>query len=535
MTNHPSLSVLPDAAPTTDHPPRPLKQFPQVLCAVLLAMYLGFFVVRAVFVLFYPYALEYGEGSIIYESSQLFRNGFAPASLYTSNEGPPYQASVYGPLFYYLHAFGMVFLGAGSVAAGRLVSVLACAYIGLALYRVARVPALAVKGRARIWLSLAAATTPFATIIVYGWGIIAKTDLLAVALSLAAVKLAWQAERKQNWSPQVFVLSAFVCALALLSKQSALAAPLAIGLWLVLGRQWKYLLIFGFTLAGSVLGIGLFFQLTTDGAFFQHLIIYNAKQPFLLQIVIERFPVFLSGHWVLIGLSLVLVLRPLVKQVNLWRIYFVTALLVSFSLGKIGSFDNYFIELIVIASLLAWWVVGWLSGSAVWLRLGRLNFRGASPVLVLMAVQLIQLLHIPFLAEGYYTRDYSQGPAIAAHVRFLAGQGPLLAEDSLWQASQNLPLEMDDPFIFAQLGGLGGWNSEPFLEKLRSGYYRNAFFEVCKVPGPAAEMDEAVEAGMFEPLPGRLAPQVWQILKDRTRFVPARRIGCMVFLSWKGF
>lgn len=519
---------------------RPLKKLPQIFCGFLLLVYTLFFVYRAGAALFYGYPLGYGEGAVFYEASQLFRGNFQPDRLYVPNEAAPYQAAIYNPLFYYLQALTMWLSGPTALWGGRLISVLSSCYIGFSLYRIARQQELVSGRRAGMGVGLAAALTPFATAAVYTWGVFAKADMLMVALSLAAVERVWRVEieRRQKVSLRPYVLAGLLCALALLTKQSALAAPLAIVIWLGLGRRWRDLAVFVGVLVGVGGSVALIFQLATGGAFFRHIVTYNA-QPYDFNFLGAALNYLVSTHLVLLVLAAFWVARPLVgryERTDLWRIYLLTALGVSLSAGKVGSDFNYYLESLCLLSLLGWWQAGRLLASRPFFRFGPFRISWAFLALVALVIQLFQLHHIPVIADSVETpgpASWSRAEQVTAQVRELAARGPLLAEDSGWQTVLGLPVELDDPFVFGQLARDKSWDSRAFLEKLNSGYYRGAFYEISP-PALEEELDLAIQQGRAEPFTGRFDPAVLAVLQDRTKFVPVKRIGRWLFLEWKG-
>ncbi len=518
---------------------RPLKKLPQILGGFFIFLYTLFFLYRVAIAWFYPYPLQYGEGAVFYEAGQLYQNNFSPASLYSPNLNPPYQAAIYGPVYYYLEAFTMFITGPRSLFGGRLITLLASLYIGVTLYRVARRQELASGRRAGLGIGLAAALTPFATAALYDWGVLAKADILAIAFSLGAVVQVWRADfdRRREAGTGPYVFAGLLCVLALLTKQSALAAPIAILIWLGLGRRWRDLAGFLGTLVAGLVVIGLAFQLATDGYFFRHIVTYNS-QPYDLDFLGAALNYLLWTHAVLLLLALVWVARPLVgrfERVDLWRIYFFTALLVSFSAGKVGADYNYYIESLCLMSLLAWCQAGRLLALRPIGRYGPLRVPLGTVAIILMVIQLFQLHHIPILADGSNTptsADFDRSDQVAALVRELNGSGPLLAEDSGWQATQGFATDLDDPFVFGQLAQDGSWNSRAFLEKLNTGYYRSVFFEISQPDMSEEALDKAVQDGSASPFPRRFEPTVLKILQDRTKFVPYRRVGRWLFLTW---
>jgi hypothetical protein len=520
---------------------QPLKKLPQFLCGFFLLLYTLFFIYRALAALLYPYPLAYTEGPVFYEYAQLFRQNFNPAALYLPGTGPPFLAGIYPPLFYYLNGLVMLVTGPTSFLGGRLITGLAAAYLGYSLFRIARKEEIAPGRRTGLGLSLAAALTPFATIALYSWGVLAEGALLALCLSLSGVVSIWQAdtERRQKRGKRPYILAGFLCAMALLCLQTALAAPLAILIWLGMSRRWRDMGQFAAAFFGLFLVVSLAFQFLSGDNYLRHITGFYGPS-FDLGFLGSWFNYLLLSHFVLLALAVCWVARPLVgrfERVDLWRIYFLTALVVSFTAGKtIPDFNFvYALEPLCLMSLLAWWQLGRLIALRTIWRLFSYRPQVAPLVLACMALQLLLLWHIPVLADGAITpgpAEFEQSRQVAAQVQQLAQRGPLLAGNSGWLAATGLTAELDDPLVFGRLAQAGNWNNRPFLDQLNNGYYKAAFFEIAQPDSSDAALQQAVTSNTAAPAPGRFEPAVLQVLQDRTKFVPLKRIGKWLFLVW---
>ncbi len=519
---------------------RPFRKLPQILCGFFIFLYTLFFIYRAGVALFYSYPLQYGEGAVFYEAGQLYAASFSPANLYPANLAPPYQAGIYTPLFYYLQAVTMFVTGPNSIVGGRLITLLASFWVGFTLYRVAGFTELAAGRRGRLGICLAAALTPFATAALYDWGVLAKADILAIAFSMTAVWRVWRGDQSRRVEDKPgLVWAGILCALALLTKQSALAAPAAIIIWLGLERRWRDLGAFLGALLALLGIVTLVFQLTTNGNFLRHVISYNA-QPYDFGFLGAALNYLVWTHIVLLVLAASWIARPIwgrYEKIDLWRYYTLTALAVSFSAGKIGSDYNYYIESIGLLSLLAWCQIGRLLAlRSIW-RLGPLRIPVALVALGFMVVQLFQLHHIPVIADGSDTpgsADFETAKQVADQLEARRGQGPILAEDSGWLRVQGIDTDLDDPFVFGQLAQDGTWDNRSFMEKLTAGYYRTILYEISQPDMSEAALEQAFQANSTAPFPRRFSPEMLKVLEDRSKFIPLRRIGRWVFLIGVG-
>jgi hypothetical protein len=165
----------------------------------------------------------------------------ASGKIYRRLDAPPYTPAVYGPL-YYLILIGLSLLTganfAGLLLASRLFT-LAC-YAGLAviLWRWAR--------RLGLPQPLAVLAPLFALgqIAFLNWNVTTRPDVPAVLASAAAVYAATAAGAPigRRWSAPI--AAGLLAGAAVMLKQTALAAPAAIALWLALHRWWPALAAF---------------------------------------------------------------------------------------------------------------------------------------------------------------------------------------------------------------------------------------------------------------------------------------------------
>jgi len=564
---------------------RPLKRLPSILVGCFLVLYSLFFGYRLLAAVLFPYPIEYGEGAVLYEAYHLSLGD--PYYLYKDNANPPYRAAIYTPLYYYTAALPAALSGIASFAGGRAISGLAALLAGFLIYRAARIQELRVKvgeREQRIRLSrstaLCAAVTPFATAPVYAWGALYKPDMLAVALSLSAIFVIFVYVERGDPRTAPLTLSGFnrqtakklglnasdiasadyqrylaytgratwaalgaglLCGLAVFTKQSALAAPMAIFFFLIL-RERRLALYFAVAFAGLTTTLIIIFQPFSEGQFFTHIVAYNS-QNYEVEWLFTALNFLVGTHPVLLLFSLVYIIGEF-RQVSftaqtvtlpgIWPMYFLAALLVTFSVGKVGSNLNYYIEILFVSALLSWWLIARLLASRPQVPLGSSSFKLplAGAALSLMFVQLILLHHFPLLADGANTpgpAQWQRAEEIAMEVRHLAEAGPMLAEESGWLAAQNLTTDLDDAFVFGQLAKDGQWSQQKFLQAIRAGRYKSLMLEIAVAEDTSeAELDQLVRTGNYAPFPGRFSPQMLTLF--RQNFKPEKRIGRTLFL-----
>jgi hypothetical protein len=193
------------------------------------------------------------------------------------------------------------------------------------------------------------------------WGYAVRPDLLAVALSLAAL-LSLVRRPDRPW------VAAAVAVLAFFTKQTAISLPVAATLWLVLSGRWRGAFAFVVTwavLAGAGIGAlefgsGRLYVLNTVLAHLD-----TAKNGFDFA-VRDIQPLFTDG-WLPVGLAaaatVVLTMR---RRASLPVLYFVVSTVVTLvTLRTVGSDVNYLIEPAAAACIVASLAIDWLwrSGS----------------------------------------------------------------------------------------------------------------------------------------------------------------------------
>ncbi|MGH9534706.1 MAG: hypothetical protein ACRD2E_07595 [Terriglobales bacterium] len=162
-------------------------------------------------------------------------------AIYHSASRPPFTPAVYGPL-YYLILIGLSYgTGVGFAAlafAGRLFTLGCFLAVAAVLWLWARR-----LGLPR-WLALLAPLFLLSQIAFLRWDITTRPDLAALLASAAAVYVATALGHPAPRGLGPALLAGLLAGAAVMLKQSALAAPGAIALWLALRRLWPALAVF---------------------------------------------------------------------------------------------------------------------------------------------------------------------------------------------------------------------------------------------------------------------------------------------------
>lgn len=390
------------------------------------------FLCRCWLLLRLPYQLEYGEGHMLGLAYYLHKG----RSIYTPGADPPYVYGAHLPLYLWL-----VGLGIGnnpSFFPARLVSVLA---------------SLVTVGASAAWLkqkqgwTCACAGVCFLLIhpLLLGWGALARVDNLGLCFSALALLLARP------------LPSAGLCLLALMSKQSFVAAPLALALSQKPGAG-------GLFLAGY-LGAAAALLASLDLGFF------SGNLPILVRSVSDWYSAWLLWSTYLPSVAVLAGLACLAPtqtpEVRRLRWYALAALLPFAAAVKQGSYYNYFLEL--------HWALSMLAALA-------LTRKKLLP-LAMLQLMIGLFAQFPILKSplDHWRRDTlpcltGAEPAWFTRMRandqlgtFLQQHpGPVLAE----QCGNPLlfgrePIVCDCFALFYDLAGSGVWDPTPLLDKLR--------------------------------------------------------------------
>ncbi len=388
-----------------------LRSIRPVRCFVLsgliagCATYLASFAIHAWLILSFPYPLDYGEGPLLAQV-EFLQTTPAFWHIYRDPSASPYMVVNYPPV-YLVVATVLSWATGNALLAGRLVSLLAalgCVVALVLLVDNRRLPRdndthlIPMVHQWALFSSLFFLTVP----IVREWAVLMRVDMLGVCLGLwglVAVR-----HRRVSIAGVVFVL-------ALYTKPSLIAAPVAGVLWLLLsdsdvfspqrtqraqrGKQfWCHALTkvrgtlgsfrrswrswrFGGSIGQSlmllaIMGIGsgglfLLLQWASHGWFFVHVVAANVNRwdgdlawQFWVDQARIRWPLMLAGV-----LGAFVVDRgqgtgdrgpSLVRRVaSLPLLYTALGIVTALGVGKVGAYPNYFLEFY--AGLV------WLSGS----------------------------------------------------------------------------------------------------------------------------------------------------------------------------
>jgi hypothetical protein len=403
------------------------------------------------------FPLDYGESPLVDQAVRLA----AGENIYRPDlSQPPYTISNYPPLYVAALAPWVSLFGP-SFFPGRLLSVL-CAWI------VAGCLALIVYTHSRDRPAAALTAGVFVTLAyVTHWSAFLRVDMLALALSLAALALLarWPAAR---WS---LVAAGVLLVAAIYTRQSyALAAPLAAVVWLWAGpgpgplqRSWRRALGLAVLVGGAALAIFVLLQAVTAGGFFFNIVTANVNA-YRRDILQRSLDGLVSTAWplLLLGLASLALVRRRNPLYALAAPYLLGGALSALTIGKVGSNVNYLLELCAGLSLAGGLVL-------VWARQRVHSHALAALVLVLLALQAAYSMRtiIDQYASSLGERRTQTADLYRLEALVRDAAGPVLADEYMGLSTlQGRPIYLQ-PFETTQLASAGVWDQTPLLDSLQ--------------------------------------------------------------------
>jgi hypothetical protein len=409
----------------------------------------------SVAVILVPREALYGEAMVYDHAARLLRG----EPLYQPLDRPRYTVAAYTPVYYLLGAGLQALIGPG-FAPGRSLSFVA------GLTSAILVAHLVTRRLRDQWAGSFAALLFLALGLpwLYLWSALYRVDLVGVALSLGAV-----AALLGGTTPRRIVLGGLLAGLAILTKQTFIAAGLAGTVWLW-QHDSKKAGVFASACLLTAVGVCVAMEIST-GAFLANTVFANANpfqvDPLMLNLSI--FALFQGGPLAIAGLYLLNGRRSFQHEDKLLAYYFVASLLPLVGLGKVGSDQNYWIECAAITAVLA--TLG------IWTRLqmdaesGRVG--GAFRPLGLLGVTVgFVTLSLSSSALPAWS-EVAPNPAYEAEFKKLvervqAEPREVLAEplDVVVLAGRRTLFE---PTIFGILHGQGLWDASPLYRDICAG------------------------------------------------------------------
>lgn len=413
----------------------------RVLTAALACLAVAAAGVLAVERLVYPYEIGYGEGGLLHTALRIAHGG----SAYSPTQELPYVPNVYGPLYPYAWSLFARWCGV-SWWPGRLIATLAAVAISVCLYLAVRA---VTKDR---WAGAIAIALFVSSWPMRAWVGLARVDLPAVALAMTGVLLTTSRRPWSQWLGVVCLIA------AVFTKQSMVAAPVAVCLWYATRREWRLAFTRSGAWAAASLTVFLALNLISRGAAWREMVMGNVN-PWHLDVARQYFAEYArhEGYGIMLGLTTALVLLA-DASVGLFGLYAATAGLVALSVGKDGSDVNYFIEATAALAILCGFALS-----------GRGLFPATDRRTLLVGLLACALL-VPGLRATVFEARHVRANANCARALELAiarAPGPVYG-DALGAAMRAGKTIWTEPFVTTLMANAGSWDQGPLLKMIEA-------------------------------------------------------------------
>jgi len=276
--------------------------------------------------------VDYGEGEIVNFAYRISKGEM----IYRNISNYPFLFCNYPPLFPWIYSLFMD--EQISLLPARLISLFSLLIILIIIFKIVYLES------SSIYLSLMASFLCIYFYPLFFWAPLCRIDIMATALSLTGF---WFVIRYRDRPLQY--LSVLFFLLALYTKQTLIAAPLAAYIYLILNNRKQGLISF----AGLLISGGFIFALLTfltDGAFYYNLIVYNSRGFFWERFFASWNSTVLPFYPVFWGLSLFFVCLKLLKNFKVQSalpLYFLFSIFITILSGGVGADLNMFIEFFI--------------------------------------------------------------------------------------------------------------------------------------------------------------------------------------------
>ena len=429
-----------------------------------------------------PWEMNYEEGNMFNAAVRLLHG----AAVYPAPGSFPYIVSPYGPVGYLLTALAVAANGV-SLFGPRLLVLLAG--VGICFL----ISALTKRFGGRWEIGFLFGTFYLCSPLSRMWLPILRVDLWAVCLTLLGLYL--------FTNPKLWQLAPLCLAIAVLTKHTVLAAPLASMLCLLIDRNFKKAAAFAAIFLGAILATFLFMGRNFTFYMFstypdpysvkQYLRFYgSAFADLLLPIAVLAYGAAAGFRW--LGRS------------RLGWLYLGAASLMTFTAGKLGSDSNHFLEwaaaVCIMAALALSYLLECMDGLAKPFTVGSLAGAAFFSVLFFKDVQS------PWVHAGC-SEAYS-------FVRTFPGDR-ILSEDVAALVLGGKPVLVSNPFATTQLDRFSP-GSAGALERM----VHDQYFDLILLGGDVED---------FIPGSGRWSPELIEAV--RLGYEPVRHFDCSPYLA----
>ena len=396
----------------------------------------------------------YPDSATLFKVGELVHSGH----IYPDPDRPPYLVTIYGPLTYVLLAPPYMLAQATGVTPQVQVRLGIVGAFCLCVFLIFLISRRLHNSRSIAWLCalFAVSALPLGS-----WTTQIRGDFIALAFSLLSIY--WFLLANERTQP----IGAAICAgIALLVKQTFVAAPFTIAVWLIYRRRYKDAFFWAMVVALTVIG-GNAIAWWHEPLMLKHLA--ALRRPILeYRIALDIFRDAIAQPVVpFAALGGLVVLWKRVPETILLLIYCVSAWLVAIlTLTKVGGNINYFWEPFLASAMLA--------GPALYELQSRAN---RTPIIVTaMLLILLLRLFLPMLWNDFSdlrvacyatVKDYQvRKNKWQSFVSTISGRRLLSTIPEL--TIHSTPPEIPDPFLNSELERRGMWNSAPVVAQINA-------------------------------------------------------------------
>lgn len=427
---------------TTDHTAplvaanaRRFRMLAASLALLFIALQMGIDVARARI----PFELDYEEGNILNAGVRL-SHGLSP---YPDPTAFPYVINPYGPVGYLLTAASIRMFGI-SFFAPRLLVLAGGMIVLIALIAVSRL------AECQFEFACAAAALLVCSPMVTAWLPVLRVDFWALALSLAGLYLFMA-------FPRAVLLPSVLLAAALLTKLTALAAPIACGAELLLSGNRRRFAVFSCSLAAVFAG-GI--ALSPGHSAFQ--MFGTHPDPFDFAHLRSQYGFAIQCAFVAVAIIICAVAGGLkwTERTRILWIYLGACSITMLTAGKAGSNTNHLLEWMAAVCILTA-----LSMQDLYARGNRLLRPFAFGILALMAAWTLESMGRANLRPD----QCDCGSAYAYVASFPSAK--ILSEDTGALVVDGKTVSISNPFVMTQLGNLVRWSRGSLAELAQGEYF----------------------------------------------------------------
>jgi hypothetical protein len=415
----------------------------------------------------FPYQLDYGE-PVVLLMAKLTAQG---APIYQDFQQPPFWTFPYVPMFAWILSIYPSFQAGRLLGCACLLSILA-----LTAFAYRRQP----NANWPIFAALLLANP-----VILRWTTLCRVDSLALLFAGSGLLCAhlWQADpatsedspKSRSVLTDIILAALFAC--SFFSKQSFIAAPLAVGAFFLrqdLKRGSRYCLI-----QALMIGLGLLSLREVYGPPIFKALFANNAVPWQSAQALDY-----CSHYLWVSAPLI-ILAILVARPSLFLTYTFCSLLSVVGSGRAGADYNYFLEFhLALCLLVSTRSISEHDSDCLLARLNLANGRnlcmGLFLVQIVVAGGLVQLSDtfysyaqhfqyecLPIWSGGspkYITRSQEVGQQMELSLRKI--KGPIVAENFGCVLNADAELWMCDPISLSLLGQNGQWNERALLDEL---------------------------------------------------------------------